>query len=351
MDIYQQIADLEEKIRTTPYHKGTEHQIGRWRARIAQLKEKILESKIKKSGGGRGYAVKKTGDATVVLVGPPSVGKSSLLNKLTDSQSKVGNYDFTTLSVIPGVMEYKGAKILILDVPGIIKGAALGKGRGKEVLSVVRTADLILIMIEPKKIGEISQIKQELYDVGIRLNESPPGVIIKKTQSGGIKISTPPLSFVKKETIKQLAEEFRIFNGEIIIKEDITIERLIDALMGNRVYIPCLEVVNKIDLGDIDNFSGLKISVKENKGIEELKEKIWEKLNLIRVFLKPKDGPPDFNRPLIVKKGVSLKEIAEKLGFLDVKSAKIFGPGAKFPGQEVSLDFFPPSETVINFLK
>ncbi|MGB9911093.1 MAG: OBG GTPase family GTP-binding protein [Microgenomates group bacterium] len=351
MDIYQQIAELEEKIRTTPYHKGTEHQIGRWRARIAQLKEKILESKIKKGGGGKGYAIKKSGDATVVLVGPPSVGKSSLLNKLTNSESKVGDYDFTTLSVVPGMMEYKGAKILILDIPGIIEGASLGRGRGKEVLSVARTADLILIVVEPKSIFQITQIKKELYEVGIRLNEEPPKVMIKKTLSGGIKISSPTLSFLNKETIKQLAEEFRIHNGEIVIKEDITLERLIDSFMGNRVYLPCIEVVNKIDLNPQINFSGLKISVKENLGIEELKETIWQKLELIRIFLKPKDGPPDLNEPLIVKKGTSLKEIVQKLGFEEVKSAKIFGSGAKFPGQEVSLDFTPLSETIVSFLK
>lgn len=352
MDIYEQINELEEKIRTTPYHKGTEHQIGRWRARIAQLKEKLLQEKIKKSGGGGGYAIKHTGDATVVLVGPPSVGKSSLLNKLTNSVSRVGDYDFTTLSVIPGMMEYKGAKILLLDIPGIIKGAAVGKGRGKEVLSVVRAADLILIIVDPQNISQIAQIKKELYEVGIRLDEEPPKITIKKFSSGGIKISSPPLSYVDKEIIKQLAEDFRIRNGEIIIREDITLERLIDGLMGNRVYLPSLMVLNKIDLvKSIPDFPGLKISVKENFGLEILKEAIWQKLNLIRVFLKPKNGDPDFNDPLIVKNNSQLREIAEKLGFLNVSSAKIFGPGAKFPGQEVSLDFQPKEGTIISFLK
>ena len=80
---------------------------------------------------GEGFEVSKSGDARVGMIGFPSVGKSTLLTKLTGTFSKVAAYEFTTLTCIPGVLKHKGAKIQLLDLPGIIEGAKDGKGRGK----------------------------------------------------------------------------------------------------------------------------------------------------------------------------------------------------------------------------
>ena len=84
-------------------------------------------------GPGEGFEVQKYGDARVALIGFPSVGKSSLLNQLTGTESEAAAYEFTTLTCIPGVIHYKGTKIQMLDLPGIIEGAAQGKGRGRQV--------------------------------------------------------------------------------------------------------------------------------------------------------------------------------------------------------------------------
>ena len=112
MGIEEKIKDIEDEIQKTPYNKATSHHIGKLKAKLSKLKEESLQ---RSSGGhkGQGFHVKKTGDATVVLVGFPSVGKSTLLNEITNAESKVGAYQFTTLDIVPGVMEHKNAKIQV----------------------------------------------------------------------------------------------------------------------------------------------------------------------------------------------------------------------------------------------
>lgn len=94
------------------------------------------------SAGGTGFDVQKNGDARIALVGFPSVGKSTFLSKITKTKSIVAAYAFTTLTAIPGVLEYGGAEIQVLDLPGIIEGAAEGKGRGRQVISAAKVCSV-----------------------------------------------------------------------------------------------------------------------------------------------------------------------------------------------------------------
>lgn len=127
------------------------------------------------SSGGAGFDVSKSGDARIALVGFPSVGKSTFLSKITKTKSEVAAYSFTTLTAIPGVLEYGGAEIQILDLPGIIEGAAEGKGRGRQVISAAKTSDLILMILDAtKKAEQRALLEAELEAVGIRLNREPP---------------------------------------------------------------------------------------------------------------------------------------------------------------------------------
>lgn len=168
--VAEKIKELEELISKSKYNKKTQHAIGLYKAQLSKLKEKQA-SRSSKGKKGEGYDVRKTGDGTVVLLGFPSVGKSTLLNKLTNSKSPVGSYAFTTLTVIPGTLEYKHAKIQILDVPGVVHGAAAGTGRGKEVLSVIRNSDLILILIDVFHPEHYEALLKEVYDTSIRINQ------------------------------------------------------------------------------------------------------------------------------------------------------------------------------------
>jgi small GTP-binding protein len=354
MKIEEQIERIEKEIRETPYHKGTEHHIGRLRARLSQLRDRLYQESVRKSGGGEGFAIKKQGDATVVLIGFPSVGKSTLLNQLTNARSKIAPYPFTTLTVIPGMMKYKGAMIQILDVPGLIVGAASGKGKGKRVLSVCRGADLLILVTEVGKEEELEQIRNELYQAGVRLDKDENEIRIKKANKGGLKIKgiskTSPLSL---RTIEEIAKEFRLVNGEIIIENDPNEEDLIDALAGNRVYLSCLKVVNKVDLGEEKDQDLIYLSAEKGQGIEELKEKIWEKLVFIRVYLR-KEGKVDENEPLIMEQGATVKEALLKIHqdlVEEVKEVKLWGRSAQYQGQKVSLNQELKDEDILSFSK
>lgn len=335
----EEIQKIEEELGRTKYNKHTQAHIGRLKAKIAKLRT----LKEKKAGGGKhglGYAVKKQGDATLVLVGFPSAGKSTLLNQLSNAESKVGAYEFTTLNVVPGVMEMNGAKIQILDVPGFIEGASQGKGRGKEVLSVLRSADLILIVLDAGKNyrKQLGIIRNELQESGFRLNQNPPDVIIEKKNTGGLIVgSAVRLTKLDIETLKGILQEFRISNAEVVVREDLDIDTFIDALSKNRNYVPALVLLNKADLLKTGAGIMLDLEISSLKGtnLEKLKGLVWEKLGLMRVFLKKIGKEPDMNEPLIVKRDSSVMKICEKIHkefSRNFQYARIWGSG-KFPGQ------------------
>lgn len=343
IDFTQQIEQTLKELRETPYHKGTEHYIGKLRARLARLKDRQLEGAIKSKGGGGGggYAVKKQGDATVVLIGPPSAGKSTLLNRVTNAESKVAAYAFTTVSVIPGMLKYNDAYIQILDVPGLIEGARQGKGRGKEVLSVARGSDLLLIMTDVERIGFIETLNSELEDAGIRINTTQPQIRIEKKVQGGLNIQSNIPQSLSKQTIKEVAMEYGIKNADIVLKEKFSLERLLDGFSPSRAYLPAIYVINKIDQGKRtkDN-TFFYISAETGEGVEELLKEIWRQLKLVKVYLVRPDEEPSFNNPLIAKEGTTLSEVALGIGpeFAEgKKSARIWGNQAQFPGQEVPL--------------
>ena len=184
MGIPEKIKAIQDEIHKTQINKATEHHIGLLKAKIAKLKreqEQNIHGKTVHTGGeNAGFDVRKAGDATVVLIGLPSVGKSTLLNRLTNAKSRIASYQFTTLTAVPGMMDYMGARIQILDLPGIIEGASQGKGFGRRVISVARSADLVLLILDVFQPHHLSILKKELAEAGIKLDERPPDVVVER---------------------------------------------------------------------------------------------------------------------------------------------------------------------------
>lgn len=359
--IEDQIKEIEEEILSTQKNKATEHHIGKLKAKLAKLRAELELHKVK-GGGGRRYYVKKSGDATVALVGFPSVGKSSLLNYLTGAVSEVAEYHFTTLEVIPGIMEYKGAKIQILDMPGIIKGAARGKGRGREVITAARAADIILLLGDVFNY-RLDILEKELYDAAIRMDKEPPDIHIIRDVKGGINVrSTVPLTKMTETEIAEIIRVYGIVNATVVVRDDISTDDLVDHLASNRVYIPSVVAINKFDLRydgieeKIDGILGrdyLPLSVTTGQGLEDLKEIIYQRLGFIRIYLKPQRGKADMEEPLVILDGSTVKSVCEHLhrDFVRLfRYAQVWGKSAKFPGQSVGLDHPLQDEDILTIV-
>ncbi len=363
MGIPEKIKKIEDDLHRTQVNKKTEHHIGLLKAKLAKLKR---EQEVQQSRGGAsslGYDVKKSGDATVVLVGLPSVGKSTILNKLTNAKSKVGAYHFTTLSVVPGVMEYRGARMQLLDLPGIIEGASSGKGLGKRVLSVARSADLVLFVLDVFQPEGREVLKRELRNLGMRIDERPPNVVIERTSSGGITVS-PQVKLTKMtaELVKDILRVYDANSARVIIREDINDEQLVDVLLNNRVYIPSLTVMNKIDLVTLGFtnelalkllFRFIPISAESNVNLQLLKEEIYRKLDFIRIYMRPRDGETDFKEPMIVRSGSSVLDICNRVHRRikeELRYAQIWGKSVKFGGQKVGTSHRLMDEDVITLV-
>lgn len=350
MGIAEDIADIEKELAKTQYNKATEGHIGRLKAKLAKLKEQQASKAKVGSARSLGYGIRKAGDATVVFVGYPSVGKSTLLNTLTAAHSKVAAYDFTTLTVVPGLMNYNGARIQMLDVPGLVEEAAAGRGRGREVISVIRSADLIVLLLAPGRKEPIAVqeavIKNELHQGGLRCNQRPPKVRVQERSGGGIRLNLAvKLTKVTEAGIREVLKEFKFHNGEIIIREDITQDQLIDCLMANRLYIPLLTVVNKADLLTEADRRQLPqdafiISAQTKFNLDALLDRIWERLGLVRIYLKQAGKPPSPDA-LILHSPATVKDVCGKIHQRWLKLfeyARVWG-SPKVPGERVGIDY------------
>jgi len=358
----EKIKAIEEEMKRTQIHKHTEHHVGLLKAKLAKLRGE--QEKAQKSGQkGVGFEVKKSGDCTVALIGLPSVGKSTILNKLTNAKSKVAPYAFTTLTAIPGVLEYKGAKIQVIDLPGIIAGAASGSGRGKRVLSVARNADLILLILDVFQPGQIGVLKKELHEMGIRPNAHAPDITIEKSSQGGLGITvTHELNKISESTIRAILGVYGIHHGNVVVREDISDDELIDVVSGNRRYVPAIVVLNKIDLVNTEYMAQVKrqigedfiaISADRNINIDKLKETIYNRLDFIRIYLKPRNGKADLEEPIILTTGSTIVDVCEKIRrrfSREARYALVSGPSVRFNSQRVGMDHVVQDRDIVTIV-
>ncbi len=264
---------LQEMLRELPKHKGTDRL-------HAELKQKISRAKkdadAARSAGKRSTTVRipRQGAGRVVIVGGPNAGKSQLLSQLTRATPEIADYPFTTRESLPGMMDWRGYVIQIIDTPPIAQASMDPSLQG-----LIRGADLALFVV----------------DVG---------------HDEGLDFACEALSRLHT-TKTRLAEQSSLDSEDL-----------------GRSYTQTVLVYNQIDRDDSDircefleqtwteamklQLPKMKISATRGDGLETLKDEIVRRLQLIRVFTKhPQEKEPDLTSPFTVRQGATLREVAE----------------------------------------
>jgi len=278
----EKIAALEEMLAIMPKHKGTDHLRAELRGRIA----KLTQQSGKKTATHRSSTViEKEGAAQVAVIGPPNTGKSQIVSSITNASPTVAEYPFTTHSVTPGMMPFENIKIQLLDTPPLAPNAI-----DFWLPHLLRRADALLIVVDLSA-SPLDQVEEAISE----LQKMRIGIGAETTSEEGI-ISQPKALIVGNK---------------------------LDQDSGQKNYLT------------LQNSYGEKlpvIAVSASKGIflEELKLKLYQVLDIIRVYTKTPGQKPDLTDPIILARGSTLedaaadvhKDFAKKL-----KYARIWGSG------------------------
>jgi uncharacterized protein len=239
-------------------------------------------------------AVRREGAAQVALVGPPNVGKSSLLQALSSIQIKTGDYAFTTLRPVPALTLIKGILVQLIEIPGLIGGAAEDRGGGRALLGVLRGADALVYCHDAAApIEVLLDVRAEVARAGIEL----PSILAAT-------------------------------------KADEAADGAIDRL---RAAVPGTDV--------------LPVSVLDDASLEAFRDAVWGLTGLIRVFTrKPRSDETD---PMAVRPGASVADVAAQLHndlATECRGGRVWGPSAKFPGQLVGRDHVLDEDDVVEII-
>jgi len=289
---------LHEMYALIPKHKGTEKLQADIKSRIS----KLTKSKGQKSQTRRSvwYHFEKQGAGQVAIFGAPNVGKSSIVKILTNAHTEIAPYPFTTTSPIAGMLIYEDVQIQLIDTPPLTDDSP------PWFFHIIRTADSSVWVIDA---------------------------------------SSDDLLETSETCIRRLKETnlFPNSDNEVLIKPIIVVANKSDepnALFG-------LEIIKEL-IGDMPI---IQVSVKNKNGLEELKQKIFESLGVIRVYTKPKGKEPDLTDPVILKWGSTVLDVAKTLHkdfAAKLDSARLWD-NDKHNGQRVDRNHLLKDKEIIEF--
>jgi len=304
----EKIQALREMLAIIPKHKGTEKLQAELKSKIARLKEEQKKRPTTARSEQKLFP-RREGAARVSLVGPPNSGKSLLLSRLTRARPQVAPYPYSTFKPEVGMMEYEDIQIQLVDMPPITKERA-----EYWQLEIMRQSDLILLVLDLSSNDPF----EDFTGIKSKLEESNISLIGKGERDDSILGPTNKRTLIlaNKADLQGTQETF------LILKE----------LLGNE-------------------FPLHTVSAEKCTGLEELKDLIFEELEIIRVYTKEPGKPPDMKDPLILKKGSTVLDAARGIhkDFEErLKYARLWG-SAKFDGQRVERTYVLQDKDIVEF--
>ena len=213
--IQEKLAALKKMLSVAPKHKGAESLLKQIKEKIAKYKQLGEKEKKAKKGSGKNLSIKKEGAATICIIGTVNSGKSTLLKKLTNAHVEIASYPFTTKKPEIGILDYKGIKLQIVEIPAIVNNLEYSE-HGPSMLAIIRQSDLLIITFRDK--SQLKIIDKELYNIDINrvyyYNQEDIKDIIWNnldlikvyTKQPGKKADYPPIALKKRSIVKDLAE-------------------------------------------------------------------------------------------------------------------------------------------------
>jgi ribosome-interacting GTPase 1 len=332
----EKIKKLEEFLSLVPKHKATEKIVALNRSRLAKMKREVEEKRQRQKSMQKvvsPFSIKKEG-VQIILISDyhtPGVGKTSLLNYLTGAaEEKIGK--FTSIPEI-GIYENSKIRYQIVDMPSIMEGASKGIGNGREILSQLRSCDLLCFCIDLSRDykEQIELLLKEISSANIRINLPPPPISIEKTGSNKIQVYYLTKKAKKNEDIDELTERIReiieengIRNAIVKVYGKIKLGDVVDALNPSVIYQKAIIIATKGDLPNTqDKFEMLKmtfsnefpiiigISVVKNEFPNNFGDLILKILEKVKIYTMANGKVAE--KPLVMDSNPTVKDVALKV--------------------------------------
>lgn len=342
----EKLAALQEFLSSVPKHKGTERLRMQVTRQIASLRRELEERRRKKGGGGQ-FFVEKEGDIQVVLLGVPGSQKTSVFNCLTGLSLLE-----EPKKPVPGVRVWEGVYFQLVNPPPLIEGA----DAVSRVMALARNADALILVVNARMdIGyQMSVLSRLLEESRIAVRKPSCQVSIERKATGGV-VLVGKLVGATLQELTTLLRDYGVHHAVVRIEGEATLDDVEEALFGSTLYKPAALVSWGGQLDQV-SLSGVLTVVAENcEGLDfdNMARYFLSSLDLVRVYTRnPKTGRVE-SRPVLVKRGTRIVEVAKIIHselYEGFKYAKVWSSRFEFNPRRVGRDYVPEDGDIIEIV-